>query len=158
MTNETSSYRNRAALARIKEKEKEITMPKKTRSEDDNAMEEYDDDQSMDLDDQGEELDFGGEEELLLDDSEEDDELAPSVLYKGVSRPKTEDDWRQLLIEANKDSVPTYQLSDSYREGDLVTHSQFGFGVISKVISPRKIEVVFESGKKLLAMNVSLPE
>ena len=133
-------------------------MPKKTRSEDDAAMEEYDDDQSMDLDDQGEELDFGGEDELLLDDSEEDDDLAPSVLYKGVSRPKTEDDWRQLLIEANKDAVPTYQLSDSYREGDLVNHVQFGFGVVSKMISPRKIEVVFEDSKKLLAMNISPPE
>lgn len=133
-------------------------MPKKNRSEDDAAMEEYDDDQGMDLDDQGEELDFGGEEELLLDDSEEDDDLAPSVLYKGVSRPKTEDDWRQLLMEASKDAVPIYQLSDSYREGDLVNHSQFGFGVVSKMISPRKIEVVFEDGKRLMAMGISPPE
>lgn len=145
-------------MARIKEKVKEATMPKKTRTEDDAAMEEYDDDQSMDLDDQGEELDFGGDEELLIDESEDDDELAPSVLYKGVSRPKTEDDWRQLLLEANKDSIPAYQISDSYREGDLVAHSQFGFGVVSKVISPRKMEVVFESSRKLMAMNVAPAE
>ena len=133
-------------------------MPKKTRSEDDSTMEEYDDDQSMDLDDQGEELDFGGESDLLLDESEEDEDVAPSVLYKGVSRPKTEEDWRQLLMEANKDSLPDYQLSDSYREGDLMSHSRFGFGVVSKVISPRKMEVVFEEGRKLMAMNVSSSE
>jgi len=94
----------------------------------------------------------------LLDDVDEEDEIGPSVLYKGVSRPKTEDDWRQLLMEANKESVPSYQLTEVYREGDLVIHREFGFGVVSKVISPRKIEVIFENSKKLMAMNVTLPQ
>lgn len=129
-------------------------MPKKIRTEDDAPMEEYDDEQSLEFD-QGEELDFGGEEDLLLDDVDEDDEIGPSVLYKGVSRPKTEDDWRQLLMDANKEAVPSYQLTDSYREGDLVVHKEFGFGVVSKVISSRKMEVVFENSKKLMAMNVT---
>ena len=128
-------------------------MPKKTRIEDENPVEEYDDDQSLEFD-QGEELDFGGDEDLLLEESDEDEDLAPSVLYKGVSRPKTDDDWRQLLLEASKDSVPTYQISDGYGEGALIIHPQFGFGVVSKVISPRKIEVIFENNKKLMAMNV----
>ncbi len=132
-------------------------MPKKIRSEDDTPMEEYDDEQSLEFD-QGEELDFGGDEDLLLDDVDEEDEIGPSVLYKGVSRPKTEDDWRQLLMEANKESVPSYQLTEVYREGDLVIHREFGFGVVSKVISPRKIEVIFENSKKLMAMNVTLPQ
>jgi len=129
-------------------------MPKKIRTEDDAPMEEYDDEQSLEFD-QGEELDFGGEEDLLLDDVDEDDEIGPSVLYKGVSRPKTEDDWRQLLMDANKEAVPTYQLTETYREGDLVIHKDFGFGVVSKVISSRKMEVVFENSKKLMAMNVT---
>ncbi len=132
-------------------------MPKKIRTEDDAPMEEYDDEQSLEFD-QGEELDFGGEEDLLLDDVDEDDEIGPSVLYKGVSRPKTEDDWRQLLMDANKEAVPSYQLTDSYREGDLVIHKDFGFGVVSKVISSRKMEVVFENSKKLMAMNVTPPQ
>lgn len=132
-------------------------MPKKIRTEDDAPMEEYDDEQSLEFD-QGEELDFGGEEDLLLDDVDEDDEIGPSVLYKGVSRPKTEEDWRQLLMDANKEAVPSYQLTDNYREGDLFIHKDFGFGVVSKVISSRKMEVVFENSKKLMAMNVTLPQ
>ena len=131
-------------------------MPKKIRSEEDTPMEEYDDEQSLEFD-QGEELDFGGEDDLLLDEVDEEDELGPSVLYKGVSRPKTDEDWRQLLMEASKESVPNYQLSDNYREGDLLIHSEFGFGVVSKVISPRKIEVIFENSKKLMAMNIAPP-
>lgn len=128
-------------------------MPKKTRIEDETPAEEYDDGQGLEFD-QGEELDFGGDEDLLLDEVDEDEDLTPSVLYKGVSRPKTDDDWRQLLLEASKDSVPTYQVSDSYEEGALIIHPQFGFGVVSKLISPRKMEVIFENSKKLMAMNV----
>jgi len=130
-------------------------MPKKN-MEDDQLMEEFDDEGGLGFD-QGEELDFAGEEDLLLDESE-DEELMPSVLYKGVSRPKTEDDWRQLLMEASKEGVPVYHMTDSYREGDLIIHPEFGLGVVSKVISPRKSEMIFESSKKLMAMSVAPPE
>lgn len=128
-------------------------MPKKNRIEEDAPMEEYEDEQGLEFD-QGEELDFGGDEDLLLDEADEDDDLAPSVLYKGVSRPKTDEDWRQLLLEASREEVPEYQMANTYRDGDLILHPQFGFGVVSKVISPRKMEVIFESSKKLMAMNI----
>ncbi len=123
--------------------------------EDDQLMEEFDDDSGLGFD-QGDELDFAGEDDLLMDESEDDD-LAPSVLYKGVSRPKTDDDWRQLLMEASREGVPDYLLTDSYREGDLIAHPLFGLGVVSKVISPKKMEVIYEADKKLMAMNVTPP-
>jgi len=128
----------------------------KNNMEDDQLMEEFDDEGGLGFD-QGEELDFTGEEDLLLEESEEED-LMPSVLYKGVSRPKTDDDWRQLLMEASKEGVPVYHMTESYREGDLITHSQFGLGVVSKVISPRKAEIIFESSKKLMAMSLTPPK
>lgn len=128
----------------------------KKNMEDDQLMEEFDDEGGLGFD-QGEELDFTGEEDLLLEESEEED-LMPSVLYKGVSRPKTDDDWRQLLMEASKEGVPVYHMTESYREGDLITHSQFGLGVVSKVISPRKAEIIFESSKKLMAMSLTPPQ
>jgi hypothetical protein len=124
--------------------------------DDDQMMEEFDDEGSLEFD-QGDELDFTGEDELLIEEGEEEEDLIPSVLYKGVSRPKTEDDWRQLLLEAGREGVPTYQMGDTYREGDLLVHPVFGLGVVSKVISPRKMEIVFESSKKLLAMSITPP-
>ncbi|MFP5212496.1 MAG: hypothetical protein ACLGPL_03880 [Acidobacteriota bacterium] len=127
----------------------------KKNMEDDQLMEEFDDDSSLEFD-QGDELDFASEDDMLIEEGEEE-ELLPSVLYKGTSRPKTEDDWRQLLMEASKEGVPDYQLSDSYKDGALIRHSLFGLGVVSKVISPRKMEVVFEASKKLMAMNVTAP-
>jgi hypothetical protein len=125
--------------------------------EDDPIIEEFDDDGGLEFDQQ-DELDFAADEDLLIDEGDEEEDLVPSVLYKGVSRPKTDDDWRQLLMEASREGVPTYQLSDSYREGMLILHPLFGLGVVIKVISTRKMEVIFESSKKLMAMNFTQPK
>ena len=123
---------------------------------DDPIIEEFDDDGGLEFDQQ-DELDFAADEDLLIDEGDEEEDLVPSVLYKGVSRPKTEDDWRQLLMEASREGVPTYHLSDTYRDGSLILHPLFGLGVVSKVISSRKMEVIFENSKKLMAMNVAQP-
>ena len=125
--------------------------------EDDPIIEEFDDDGGLEFDQQ-DELDFTADEDLLIDEGEEEEDLVPSVLYKGVSRPKTDDDWRQLLMEASREGVPTYQLADTYREGSLILHPLFGLGVVSKVISNRKMEVIFETSKKLMAMHLAPPE
>jgi len=123
--------------------------------EDEPIIEEFDDDGGLEFDQQ-DELDFAADDDLLIDEGDEEEDLVPSVLYKGVSRPKTDDDWRQLLMEASREGVPAYQLSDTYRDGMLILHPQFGLGVVIKVISTRKMEVIFESSKRLMAMN--LPE
>lgn len=123
---------------------------------DDSLMEEFDDDSALEFDQQ-DELDFAADDDLLIEEGDEEEDLVPSVLYKGVSRPKTDDDWRSLLMEASRDGVPSFQLSDAYREGDLLIHPLFGLGVVSKVISPRKMEVIFENSKKLMAMNLTPP-
>ena len=129
----------------------------KKNMEDDQLMEEFDDEGSLEYD-QGDELDFAGEDDLLIEDVDEEEDLIPSVLYKGVSRPKTDDDWRQLLMEASREGVPEYKITDAYHDGDLIVHATFGLGVVSKVIPPRKMEVIFEKSKKLMAMNVAPPQ
>ena len=118
----------------------------------DQMMDDFEDDSGLEFE-QTDELDFTGEDDLLLEEGDDDEEL-PSVLYKGITRPKTEDDWRQLLLEASGEGVPEYKISDTYRDGALVMHPVFGLGVVSKIISPRKMEVVFASSKRLMAMNI----
>lgn len=126
-------------------------MPKKD-MDSDNMMDDFEEDSGLEFE-QTEELDFAADEDLLLEESEEDEDL-PSVLYKGITRPKTDDDWRQLLLDASKQGVPDYKISDSYKDGALLRHSTFGLGVVTKIISPRKMEVIFESSKKLMAMSI----
>jgi hypothetical protein len=118
----------------------------------DQMMDDFEDDSGLEFE-QTDELDFTGDDDLLLEEGEDDEDL-PSVLYKGITRPKTEDDWRQLLLEASREGVPEYKISDAYRDGALLMHPTFGLGVVSKIISPRKMEVIFESSRKLMAMNI----
>jgi hypothetical protein len=122
----------------------------------DQLMEEFDEESGLEFE-HGGELDFASEDEMLIEDADEDEDILPSVLYKGISRPKTDDDWRQLLLEASREGVPDYKLTDTYKEGALIGHPEFGLGVVSKVISPRKMEVIFETSKKLMAMSITPP-
>ncbi len=130
-------------------------MPKKD-MDGDGMMDDFEEDSGLEFE-QTDELDFAGDDDLLLEDSEDDEDLLPSVLYKGITRPKTDDDWRQLLLDASREGGPAYKISDTYREGALLLHPSFGIGVVTKLISPRKMEVIFESSKKLMAMNIVLP-
>jgi len=127
-------------------------MPKKD-MDSDQMMDDFEEESGLEFE-QTDELDFAGDEDLLLEEGDDDEDMLPSVLYKGITKPKTDEDWRQLLLDASRDGVPAYKISDSYREGALLLHQYFGLGVVTKVISPRKMEVIFESSKKLMAMNI----
>jgi len=130
-------------------------MPKKD-MESDRMIDDFEDESGLEFE-QADELDFAAEDDLLLDESEDDEDLLPSVLYKGITRPKTDDDWRQLLLDASREGIPAYKISDNYKEGALLLHPSFGIGVVTKVISPRKMEVIFENSKKLMAMSIVTP-
>ena len=130
-------------------------MPKKD-MESDRMIDDFEDESGLEFE-QADELDFAAEDDLLLDESEDDEDLLPSVLYKGITRPKTDDDWRQLLLDASREGIPAYKISDNYKEGALLLHPSFGIGVVTKVISPRKMEVIFENSKKLMAMSIVSP-
>lgn len=130
-------------------------MPKKD-VDNDQMMDDFEEDSGLEFE-QTDELDFTGEDDLLLEEGDEDEDMLPSVLYKGITRPKTDDDWRQLLLEAGREGVPEYKISDLYREGALILHPAFGLGVVSKVITSRKMEVIFENSKRLMAMNIAPP-
>ncbi len=131
-------------------------MTKNSKS-DDEIIDEFEPEDDLEFA-QDDELDFAEEDVDILLDEEDDEEIIPSVLSKGANRPKTDDDWRQLLLQANKVGVPEYRLGDSYNDGALILHPVFGLGVVIKVITPKKMEVIFENTKKLIAMNVAPPK
>jgi hypothetical protein len=131
------------------------SMPKNSKHDND-MMDEFEAEEDLEFN-QDEELDFAEEDVDILLDEEEEEELIPSVLSKGANRPKTDEDWRQLLLQANKTGVPEYRMNDTYHDGALIMHPVLGLGVVSKVITPKKMEVIFENGKKLMAMNMTPP-
>ena len=48
-----------------------------------------------------------------------------------------------------------YSVAFLYDEGALVHHTKFGDGVVTRVIDPRKVEVLFRDGHKTLAQGMT---
>ncbi|MCX7821992.1 MAG: hypothetical protein N2260_00950 [Syntrophobacterales bacterium] len=134
---------------------------------DDNDLEEMIEDLNMEADEEeaivSEVVDIvydEGEELIMSDEIETEDEPLPSVLFMGISKPKSDEEWFALLQNAQPEGVPLYSISESYSEGNLIKHPLFGFGVVAKVRTPKKMEVIFKDSegnmvKKLMAMNIS---
>ena len=58
--------------------------------------------------------------------------------------------YQSLLKGKNMSVAKTYSSKDRYELGDVVDHPSFGFGVATGIKDGTKIEVLFESGLKLL--------
>ena len=57
------------------------------------------------------------------------------------------------LLEKNQDKKEKkYAMTDSYKDNDVIDHKTFGKGIIIKV-KYQKMDVLFESGFRLLACN-----
>jgi hypothetical protein len=70
-----------------------------------------------------------------------------------ISRKKTlspPEVWQRAMEEAKDAPVRIYSQDGSFSEGEKVNHSTFGQGLITKLIRPNKMEVIFEAGTKLM--------
>lgn len=60
------------------------------------------------------------------------------------------EEWEALnpAFDCNK-AIP-YDMDKKYRANELISHSTFGLGIVKTIIPPKKMEVLFQLGKKLL--------
>jgi hypothetical protein len=58
--------------------------------------------------------------------------------------------YQSLLKNKSTAGAKTYSSKDRYEAGDVLEHPAFGFGVATAVKDGNKIEVLFESGSKVL--------
>lgn len=65
----------------------------------------------------------------------------------------TKIDWPASIDKMDTDTAVAYNLTDTYEDVDLIDHKTFGLGIIRKVHSDTKIEVLFEEGLKMLVQN-----
>jgi hypothetical protein len=58
--------------------------------------------------------------------------------------------YKSLLKEKDAAAAKEYSIKDSYAPGDIVKHPNFGIGVTTAIKNGTKIEVLFETGPKVL--------
>jgi hypothetical protein len=62
-------------------------------------------------------------------------------------------DWGTLVGQIEDQQVMDYALSGEFSKTPAIRHKTFGVGVITKVLTKNKIEVLFQDGTKILAQN-----
>ena len=72
---------------------------------------------------------------------------------KPITRRRGKKDWATLISKIEDDQIVDYDINKDYSEIEAIQHKTFGVGVITKILTDNKIEVVFEENKKILAQN-----
>lgn len=62
-------------------------------------------------------------------------------------------DWSTMIGDVDTDKAVVYNLKENYQDIDLIDHKKFGLGIVQKIHSETKIEVLFEDGVKMLVQN-----
>ncbi len=73
--------------------------------------------------------------------------LPKNTSLKSKSRPS---DFVKLLDGKDLAKVSSYSVSRQFCKGDLISHAKFGLGVVVEEKDLTKIEVLFETGPKIL--------
>ncbi len=79
---------------------------------------------------------------------------------KSGSGARTAPQELQRLWQMKKEALPgdadvfDYRPDSEYEEGDVVRHTRFGLGFVERVVSRNRIEILFQNGLKLMAMNL----
>ncbi len=72
---------------------------------------------------------------------------------KKPTKTKEQRKWSRVMGKVEGTEPQSYDMSEKYEEQNVIDHSKFGVGVITEVIDPTKISVVFEEGVKTLVHN-----
>ena len=59
-------------------------------------------------------------------------------------------EWEELQPGLDQTKAVPYDMNRPFRAKTLLFHPNFGLGIVQLVLPPNKIEVLFQSGKKLL--------
>ncbi len=79
----------------------------------------------------------------------------PSTPKKAVRRtvdPKVAEQkqWVDLRVDMKNEQATAYSMTTAFKVGALMNHPTFGLGLVQGVAGPRKVNVLFEVGKKTM--------
>ena len=77
---------------------------------------------------------------------------APSrAVQAALDRERT---WEKAIAGKGVHDFRHYRVSETFSEGDLVRHTKFGDGVVTRILDQRKIEILFKDEPRTLAQGL----
>jgi hypothetical protein len=63
--------------------------------------------------------------------------------------------WEKAIAGKGVHEFRQYRVSETFAEGDLVRHTKFGDGVVTRILDARKIEILFKDEPRTLAQGMT---
>ena len=73
------------------------------------------------------------------------------------ARASREQSWEKAVTGRALNDFRKYTIHETFREGDLIRHSRFGDGVVTRIIDANKVEILFKDEPRTLAQRVAKP-
>ncbi|MBN2432760.1 MAG: hypothetical protein JXQ27_14895 [Acidobacteria bacterium] len=67
-------------------------------------------------------------------------------------------EWKNAVEEAAPDQFKPYLMTGVFQEKELIEHPKFGRGLVRKILSTGKMEVLFADGLRRMVFNRPTPE
>ena len=80
---------------------------------------------------------------------------SPSKSTRLSPAARHEQSWEKAIAGRGVNEFKSYNVGGSFQEGDLLRHKKFGDGVVTRVIDPHKVEVLFKDEAKTLAQGMT---
>ncbi len=72
-----------------------------------------------------------------------------------VARQDREKSWEKATVGKALTDFKRYTVVSTFKEGELVRHSKFGDGVVTRIVGPSKVEVMFKDETRMLAQGMT---
>jgi hypothetical protein len=66
-----------------------------------------------------------------------------------------EKSWEKATLGKTANEFKPYRVDQIFSEGDLIRHKKFGDGVVTRILDPRKVEILFKDEPRTLAQGLT---
>jgi hypothetical protein len=63
--------------------------------------------------------------------------------------------WEKATLGKTAAEFKSYRVDETFAEGDLVRHKKFGDGIVTRILDPKKVEILFRDEPRTLAQGLT---
>lgn len=63
--------------------------------------------------------------------------------------------WEKAVSGKGVNEFKAYRVDQTFLEGDLIRHKKFGDGVVTRILDPKKVEILFRDEPRTLAQGLT---
>ena len=63
--------------------------------------------------------------------------------------------WEKAIAGKAVNEFRSYRVDQTFAEGDLIRHKKFGDGVVTRILDPKKVEILFKDEPRTLAQGLT---